>query len=253
MTFCLVLAVPGISLAAADTRVNLIHQGNGPSDNDGPEDFVVSVADRGYQVRIPFRFRKLRPLSRGWITSAGDYLLGKVLLDLLARADTCDAESVIKLLDEAYPLAASQIEQATGFAKEQLSRTALMGAPFIGDPKVWMINFSTADKSLPSVGQYCANWPTEVPDEIKAQAIQAFEWQVRSANGARNIAALAKAAVQLIATAQQHSQNVGVYAQVGITVGSPDGMNASYYVEGCSDDLLGLSDGKLEDNMERLR
>ncbi|MGR9051970.1 MAG: hypothetical protein ACU84J_04915, partial [Gammaproteobacteria bacterium] len=58
MTFCLALSIRDFSLVAADTRINMVVNGEVVV-HDGPTNLDVEVASPQYSLSVPFRKRKL--------------------------------------------------------------------------------------------------------------------------------------------------------------------------------------------------
>ena len=252
MTFCLALAVGDISLVVADTRVNLTHDLGSQANQDGPTDFTIFVRNPKYDLTVPFRFRKIRPVSNGWMTSAGDYLLGRKILDLIANHATASFAPIHQLLRKEYPRLKDEIQRQTGLSDEQVSGTVILGAPF-GQSSAWIISFDQSRaKTNPAVGDYVTNWPRAVPTKVQRQAQTQFDQQLQAARSESSISGLARAAVCLVATAAEYANDVGIYSQVGITIGSSLCLKESYYLQGSSRDLLSMSESQLATILERL-
>jgi len=252
MTFCLALALGDISLVVADTRVNLTHDLGSEANQDGPSDLTISVKNPNYDLTVPFRFRKIRPVSNGWIASAGDYLLGRKILDLIVEHATDSFAPIHQLLRIEYPRLKDEIQRQTDFSDEQVSGTVILGAPF-GQSSAWIISFDQSRaKSDPAVGDYVANWPEAVPIKVQRQARAQFVQELQAARSEGSIPGLARAAVCLVATAAEYANDVGIYSQVGITIGSSLCLKESYYLQGSSRDLLSMSDSQLATILEKL-
>lgn len=252
MTLCLALATTDISLVVADTRVNLAINSGSNTNQDGPTDLTISVMKPRYDLTVPFRFRKIRQTANGWVTSAGDYLLGRKLLDLISEHNTDSFAAIDQLLQIEYPRQKNEIQRQTGFSDEQLAGTVVMGAPF-GQSTAWIISFDQSRaKTDPAVGNFVTNWPIEVSVEVKAQAQSLFTQELQLAISKRSIPGTARAAVRLVATAAKYSAQVGTYSQVGITIASPTSTKESLYLQGSSLELLSMSDPQIATSFEKI-
>jgi hypothetical protein len=253
MTFTLALTLPNINLVAADTRVNLtLGSDSSPLHQDGPSDLIISVESPKYDDIAPFRFRKIRQVSNGWVTSAGDYMLGRSILSLIAQHGTDSFTSISQLLHIECPRLKDEIQKQTGFSDKQLDNTVIFGAPF-AQTSVWVISFNESRmKTNPECGNYIINWPQAVPAEVIDNAQNQFKQELGAALSRGSLPCVVRAAVRMVSMSAKYATDVGIYSQLGVTLRSSTAAKTSFYVQGLSDDLLSMSDSSLTKNLERL-
>ncbi|MGZ4959070.1 MAG: hypothetical protein ACXV7J_07455 [Methylomonas sp.] len=250
MTFCLAFAVPGVSLAVADTRVNVSYDSNVCSFHDGPNDVTVSVEKSKFEIAVPFKMRKIRPADFGWITTAGDYLFGKSVLDGLADRKIDRFENVRQFLDSEREKIKNEVKLMTGFSDEQLNSTIVIGAPF-ESKGVWLYSFNEARvHSSPFFGSYAANWPASVSASVKEQAEMVFKQEIENAIKGNSLTSFIRGAMRIASVASHAAVDVGPLAQVGITVASSKGQKLRCYLQGDSFKIASMNDEQIYDSLE---
>ncbi len=250
MTFCFAFSSPNMSIVAADTRVNFT-TGEGHSfTQDGPEDFYVSETTRNYDLFIPFKFRKIRRAGDGWITSSGDFMLGKKILDKLSLNKSDDFYSSNAIVLQELPKLKSDIQDLTGFSESQIINTVILGAPF-KTPAVWLISLNQdRAKTVPAAGNYLASWPPGMNEPAQLNAITSFEEVFIKAYQEQNIVEIIRSIARLVHIAEQHSNTVGSFTQIGLTIAATT--KVSFYLEENSSKILSMSCSDLKKLLLRL-
>lgn len=242
MTVCFVAAVPGIVLAAADTRITLHHDRGTPVDDDGPRDLRVDVESLGRTVVFPYRQRKIRFLGAGWAVVAGEFASGTLLLDELRDAKVARFEQARAHLDQVRYALEERARRETGVQTEQLRQTLVIAADLTETGGAWVLGVNPNDpRSQANPGQFIANTPLDVPEAAWAQAKQLFYDELGASIQARNALGLVKAAARLVGVASKHSKEASARAQIGVTIMDPGVGQVARYFDGPVEDLLRLT------------
>lgn len=242
MTCCLVVALPGVSLAAADTRTGIEHS-EGQLIHDGPDDLRIHVAF-GKTVVVPYKYRKMRHLGDGWAVGAGEFVSLQKLLDRLKENGSSQFTQAKRLIQERSQILES-VKAEVGIAEEQLLKTIILGAPLGIDVGVWSIGLRDNDpRTNPRIGEYAINWPFEVPLPIQQQKNQELTNNLLSAHATHNTLALVKAVARVVGVANEYSDKVGPLVQVGISVANPEGGYQALYIDDSIVNILALTNAE---------
>lgn len=241
MTFCFVVSVPGIVIAAADTRITLHYDGGVPVDVDGPNDFHVDVTSLGRTVVFPYRQRKIRFLGAGWAVAAGEYASARLVLQDLSAAKASRFDVAQAHLDRVREALEERARHETGVPTEQLRRTLVIGGDLSEVGTVWMLGFNPNDpRTHPNAGQAVANTPLDVPAAVSQAAEQVFQDELQRSCHERNAIGLVKAAAKRIGMISQHTKEASARAQIGVTIKDPGGGFVARYFDGAVEELLKL-------------
>lgn len=133
MTACFVVQFGPVCLAAADTRISLDGRSGLPPPNWDSADLPLTTAV-GLDHVIPYRFRKIRQLHRGWAVEAGCYVTGARMLNLLNREQPASADDVAQILNRSASAELTILEDMpdAGHAY-QLYNSYLLGVPANSD------------------------------------------------------------------------------------------------------------------------
>lgn len=241
MTFCFIASVPGVVLAAADTRIGLHHDRGAPVIHDGPGDIPIELETLRRTLVIRYRQRKIRFLGTGWAVIAGDLASGSLVLDELhgakaARFETAQAH-LARIRDALEERALSE----TGVPKTQQRQTLVIGAELSPVGGVWTLGVDPNDpRTKAQQGQFVANTPQDVPAQIQMTAKQAFFDEVGLSCQSGNAMGLVKAAARFVGVVSRHSKEASARAQIGVTIKGPDTEPVARYFDGAVDDLLRL-------------
>lgn len=242
MTICLVASLPGVVVAAADTRITLHHSGDQVNTHDGPEDIHISVASLGRTVVIPYRCRKIRYVGGGWVVVAGEFSSGTLVLDELRQASASKFEEAFEHLRSSQALLETKAQNSTGIEAVQLRETIVLGAALNSGQGVWSLGFSPNDtRTNESVGDYAINFPNDVPAAEKERASREFESELLAAHASQNAIGLVKAAARVIHTAGPFSTSVSSRVQIGVTVADPTGGHVARYFDSTTKEILGFA------------
>lgn len=230
MTFCFVASIPGIVVAAADTRV-IVHPERGrPVSVDGPHDFRVEVESLGRSVVIPYRQRKIRFLGAGWAVAAGAFTSATLLLDELRDAKASSFEMAKVHLDRVRDSLEQRAQRDTGVPVERLRETLVIGGDLSDAGGAWTLAFDSGDpRTHANAGQFVANTPFDVPTSVSQAAEQVFVSELQTAFQTRNAIGLVKAAARRIGVVSQHTKQASSRAQIGVTINDPGVGRVSRY------------------------
>ena len=241
MTVCLVASLPGVVVAAADTRITLHHSGDQVHVHDGPLDLRVDVASLGRTVVMPYPYRKLRYLGGGWAVVAGEFASGTLVLDELRQATASTFEQARDRLLQARTALEARARESTGVAPAQLRETVVLGAALNSGQGVWSLGLDPSDpRTKASVGDYAVNFPNDVPIAVKEQASRIFEAELLAAHSSQNAIGFVTAAARLIHAAAPFSASVSQRVQIGVTVTDPTGGHVARYFDGSTIEVLGF-------------
>ncbi|KQV45769.1 hypothetical protein ASC95_27535 [Pelomonas sp. Root1217] len=241
MTFCFIASIPGVVVAAADTRVVLHHDLGEPAVHDGPKDLPVGLALLGREAVIPYRQRKIRFLGAGWAVITGEFVSGSLVLDALREAKAARFNLAQSTLDRAREALEARALSEMGVPTAQLRETLVIGAELSPDGGVWTLGVGPDDpRTAANRGVFVANTPLDVPTNVAASAKQVFfnelDLSRRTGDGIR----IMKAAAAFIGVVSRHSKEASARAQIGVTIKDPDTHSVSRYFDGAVDDLLSL-------------
>lgn len=247
MTCCFAICLPNVSLAAADTRVGIHHDGQ-VTTHDGPHPLSVDVSSLGRTITFAYRYRKIRKVADGWAVCAGDFSSASAVLDLLrARNAIHFTQAWSTIRDDAALL--SRVQAETGIAIAELSETIVIGAPVGSSAKVWTLGLRPDDpRTSRAAGAFAINWPHSVPIVER----QAAETRLKNAlqNTSNTPLTFAKAMADVIATAARHASDAGPYVQIGMTLPEESGNHRSLYFEGLSSELETMSETTFRERIE---
>lgn len=247
MTFCAVLALPGLSLAIADTR--FVVEGNplGAVHHDGPDDLPPGII--GGQATLPFHRRKIRMIGRSWATGTGSVLAIQAALDALSAAGTQDGTA-------ARTLVLGQIDEvlkhgrAAGFSDPHLLETILMCARFARAPAVplpWAFTLAEQAGDAPQAieSPILINWPLVLANsDHLAGAEDELNAGLTKSGGLPDIV---RAFAGALHTSSQHCESCSPIAQIGFTADrGPKGV-LSYYVSANAAQLSRCSDAEFDE------
>lgn len=241
MTCCLAICIPGVAMAAADTRIGLGHDGQ-RTIHDGPHPFSAEVESLGRTLYFPYRYRKIRKIGMGWAVCAGDYSSGSAVLDALKGSESMlftQARAVFKN-DAAF---FERVQQETGISIAQQMETVVIGAPLGHAANVWTLALRPHDdRTHRSAGKMATNWPESVPLVERQRATDALNKRMTAARPENKYAAYAKAMAEIIAIAGRYADDVGPFIQLGQTHQQATDTPQSIYFEGLCEELLSMSD-----------
>lgn len=245
MTCCLAVCMPGVSVAAADTRIRMHHDG-GITAHDGPQDLSFSITSKNTTVLYRYSYRKIRKVADGWVVSAGEALSGTAVLDALKGHQAILFTQARRVLAR-DPGLFQRITAKTGVQDAQLRETLLIGAPFASDAKVWMLGLRRQDqRSNRRIGEYALNMPIQVPQQIRRIATEQLDDFLRSATTATKPVDYAKALARVIQTAAAHAPDTSALVQFGGTFNGRGGSLESIYFEGACAELSEMTEEVFE-------
>lgn len=248
MTFCAVLALPGLSLAVADTRFTFEGAQAGAAHHDGPDDLLLPLTDAGLQTTLPFHARKIRKIGRSWATGAGGALEIRAALDALSAAGTEDgAVARMNVLNHVQAL--REEGRAAGLPAQRLLETLLMCARFAQAPATplpwaFALNEQPADAPQAIASPILINWPLGLADsDHLARAEDELNDGLTKSAGLPDIVRAFAGAVH---ASSQHCDSCSATAQIGFTADrGPKGV-LSYYVSANAAQLSRCSDAAFD-------
>ncbi|MFM9926381.1 hypothetical protein VLK31_25565 [Variovorax sp. H27-G14] len=248
MTFCAVLALPGLSLAVADTRFTFEGDSPGVVRHDGPDDLPLHITDTGYQTTLSFHRRKIRQIGRSWATGAGSVLALRAALDALSATALEDGTAArAHVLGQIDALLSEG--RASGLADVQMLQSILMCARFAQAPEVplpWAFTLGEQADDAPQAitSPILINWPLGLADsEHLAAAEDALDAGLTKSGGLPDIVRAFAGAVH---ASSQHCESCGPIAQIGFTADrGPKGV-LSYYLSANAAQLSHCTDAEFD-------
>jgi hypothetical protein len=248
MTFCAVLALPGLSLAIADTRFTFEGNTPGVQHHDGPDDLSIDIAGTGHRTTLPFHRRKIQMIGRSWATGTGGVLAVRAALNALSAAKAQDGPAARALVlgrtDELLKDA-----RAASLSHASLLDTILMCARFAQAPAVplpWAFTLTERAGDAPQKieSPILVNWPLALADSDQlAGAEDALDAGLTRSGGLPDIV---RAFAGALHTSSQHGASCGPIAQIGFTADrGPKGV-LSYYVSANAAELSRCSDADFD-------
>jgi hypothetical protein len=237
MTFCLALSIRDFSLVAADTRVNMVVNGEVVV-HDGPEDLDVSVASPQYSLNVPFRQRKLARVQRGWVTMAGHYLLARELISQATNGSSDMYEALAPTFRENLAEATARIHETTALPLEDFNDTVVFGAPFEGD-RVWVFSCNAEKvRSTSDAGNYVINWPNDYDTHQRVEEQNRFLGEFEQAQQSGSLPGIFRAVARLVKASASGSTQSGPYCQIGVSFRSSTEQLDSVYFQSHCEELL---------------
>lgn len=225
MTTCFVTQLGPICMAAADTRFSA--GGNSSPSTWDSSDLPVSVSG-GNSYILPYRFRKIRQLYRGWAVIAGCFVTGDRILSLLDRERVESAEHAARILDRSAGAEFAALETLPDIKGDDLYKSRLLGVPASSERVgVWIADLDkSGGYNVSTASQIAINWPSTVSASEQDAALATFGAACRSALG---IPDFIRAAAALIGAARAAPDSSPI-AQIGVTwqVGPAD-FQARYF------------------------
>jgi hypothetical protein len=239
MTTCFVAQLGRLCIAAADTRLSDDIEGTAL---DGDKNDLIVTSKGGLQIHVPFKFRKIRRLGRGWGVIAGCFVTGDRMLNLLNREGAASQLHSAEVLAKGTATELAVLESFEGEVGDGLYSSLLLGVT-VGDghDTVWAAELSKeAGYTLSNQGQFAINWPASIPEEVRKLATNEFFASVETSS----VEGLVRAAAQLIGAARS-APDSGTIAQVGFTIQLSPTEFESVYIEGDIDTIVLMSDDSI--------
>lgn len=248
MTFCAVLALPGLSLAVADTRFTFEGSQLGVVHHDGPDDLPLRLTDAGFQTTLPFHRRKIRKIGRSWAMGAGGVLALRSALDALSAAGTEDgAAARANVLDHVHALL--EEGRAAGLPAQRLLETLLMCARFAQAPVTplpwaFALNEQPGDAPQAIASPILVNWPLGLANSD--HLVQAEDELNDGLTTSAGLPDIVRAFAGAVHASSQHCNSCSAIAQIGFTADrGPKGV-LSYYVSANAAQLSHCSDAEFD-------
>lgn len=243
MTCTVTLALPGLNLTAADTRLNLRSTDGSEVKIDGPGNLVL---ESGASLVLPYHYRKLRRIAEGWMAGTGDFVAVKLALERLHALGTLEFERLAHFWETERDNLRTLARREIGFTGGDLDQTTILIATHAAGPKVLALHFLMASPAIAAVGNYVITWPPGLQPEVSRLASTNFEQAVNTANTTANVHAIVRSAIEVVRTAAQWSWTVGPQVQVGFTTGAGSQGARHFYLSGDASILAQLSDVELQ-------
>jgi hypothetical protein len=236
MTCTVTIAIPQLSLAGADTRLNIFNNGSW-------ERFDARVGafelNSGRSLSIPDGLRKIRCIGGAWTASTGDavttQLAFSTLQTIAMHAETLAADWAITR-EGVRALSHSE----SGYPFEEIDKSRILVALSGSAPQVQTLAFSNDSTVKP--GNYVITWPPGIDDADSNAASTAFIASLRTAVSTFNLCDVIRSVITVIKFASERCPTVGPLVQIGFTIG----VAQHFRIEGDASELLRLSDADLQ-------
>jgi hypothetical protein len=246
MTVCFVAQVGPICVAAADTRISGALVGSLPALIWDSADMPVT-ASTGESVVVPYRFRKIRQIGRGWAVTAGSHKNGSRVLDMLCKAAAFGSDQAADILERA---AANTTAEMASLSMTENDQSSVMGASVCADGRgVWYAKSDDIGRyAVFDNAQFAISWPRTIAPELGAAASETFKHSLANVNGMFGVV---RSAVKLIGAARD-APDCSPVAQVGITWLADDGDYQTRYIADNVDELASATDDHIRQLWEVL-
>lgn len=228
-------------MAAADTRFSAdVGSGLPPSTWDSADLPLTTAAGNNYV--LPYRFRKIRQLHRGWAVTAGCFVTGARMLDLLNREHTTFADHAAQILNQSAGAELTALEEMPDIGGAQIYDSYVLGVPAtLERTGVWIAHLDrTSGYTVSTAQEIAMNWPSAISLADQDAAQKAFAIACRSMT---HIADLVRAAATLIGAARAAPDSSAI-AQIGLTWQGPTNFEACY-IDGHVDDITAMTNAEL--------
>lgn len=247
MTTCFVAQIGPFCLAAADTRISAEGGTGLPSHTWDAADLPFTT-ESGQAGVIPYRFRKIRQLDRGWAVMTGNFFIGDRILDLLSRERASSATHTSQILAVRAPDQIALLELGRDIVLGYDS--VLLGTPANVDRTgVWVAeldhNTGYAVTSLPN---FAVSWPTSIPTQLQEDAQRAFAASLPVQSDA---AGIMQAAAVLIGAARS-APDSSPFIQVGVTWQSITSEYQARYLQGHVDEIAAMTPTEIASRWDKL-
>jgi hypothetical protein len=128
MTACFVVQFGPMCLAVADTRIFADASSGLPPATWDSTDLPITTA-AGLDRVIPNRFRKIRQLNRGWAVTAGCFVTGERMLNLLNRDQASSVDHAAQILTRSASAELSILENMPDMEGAHLYTSCLLAVP----------------------------------------------------------------------------------------------------------------------------
>lgn len=249
MTACFVVQFGPMCLAAADTRVFADESSGLPPSIWDSADLPFTTAS-GLAYVISYRFRKIRQLNRGWAVTAGCFVTGERMLNLLNRDQAASAAQVAKILNFSAYDELKDLENLPDTDGAQLYSSSLLGVPANSDRTgVWIAQLDrSAGYAVTTAKEIAMNWPSTISTEQKDRAQKSF---AKALTSMTHMADAVRAAAALIGAART-APDCSAVVQVGLTwQQGPTEFQARYF-HGHVDDIETMTNEQIVSRWEVL-
>jgi hypothetical protein len=156
MTCTVTIALENFSLAAADTRLNLLENDTWTRMDARVGGFTLNS---GEWLEIPNYYRKIRKINRGWAASTGDFVTAQIVLKALQSLSWTDETLFDLWVGERDKIrAASQL--GSGFALDEIDKTQIIIAAPNPARKVQVLQLG--DSTIAQAHAYICTMPPGV-------------------------------------------------------------------------------------------
>lgn len=249
MTTCFVTQLGPISIAAADTRLSSDGSIGLPPSTWDSSDLPLSISN-GNSYTLPYRFRKIRQLCKGWAVIAGCFVTGDRMLALLNLEGVTSAEHAVRILNRSAGPELAALQSMSDVNDDEIHKSWLLGVPATSDRTgVWKAHLDQPRGYTVSIEpQFAMNWPSTISDLEKEAAFAAFCAACESALG---IPDFIRAAAALIGAARSAPDSSSI-AQIGVTWQVDPSEFQSRYFHGHVDDIAAMNSDDIVSRWEVL-
>lgn len=203
----------------------------------------------GADYVLPYRFRKIRQLDRGWAVMAGSYITGQRMLDLLSREESSSALHAQEILHRGATAELALLEEMPDIGPS-IQPSVLMGTPANADRTgIWVAQRNEGSEYTVQIApDFAINWPSSILPEQKTEAQQAF---FSSLNSFNHMGDLVRASAMLIGAARG-APDSSSFVQIGITWQSSETEFEARYIAGHVDEIAAMTNDEIAERSETL-
>jgi hypothetical protein len=239
MTCTVTVSVLNLAIVAADTRFNMLENGNWRRLDARLGSYEVRS---GRSFPIPNGCRKIRRVGDTWAVSTGDAVTGELIFEWLQSLDLYGGVLLTEW-DRRRDSVRISSHAESGFLQEEIDKSRVMVAMRRQAPTVATLTISEGTQTQSE--QYVVTWPPAITATESDEKGKAFTAELQQAVNASDLYGVIRAVIKVIKFASDRCETVGPIVQLGFAIG-PSEQTQHYRIEGDVDELLGLDNAGLQ-------
>jgi hypothetical protein len=239
MTCTVSVSLPTLAIVAADTRFNLLDNGNWQRLDARLGSYEVRS---GRSFPIPDGCRKIRRVGDTWAVSTGDAVTGELIFERLQSRDLYDG-TLLPEWDRQRDSVRASSHAESGFLLEEIDKSRVMIA--VRGPASTITTLAISEGSQAQSGQYVITWPPAITPAESDEKGGVFRAELQQAVTTSDLYGVIRAVIKVIKFASDRCETVGPIVQLGFAIG-PREQTQHFRIEGNVNELLGLDNAGLQ-------
>jgi hypothetical protein len=230
------------TVIAADTRLNVMARNGVMLPND--EGALSIPVPGGPALRVPGRYRKIRPLPNGWVAGAGDYLTVAAVLDHLAGGKSLDPvdypDEIRRLRDQR----SSRIRALLRTPQQELDRSHFVYAWVGAEEDLHLAACAFTGEPASETGEpLVVSFPPGFPDTVRDDLWRRLSAGVRNVGELADLTANLRVIAEVFDVTHRHAPTVSARMEIGLLVLMDSVRNIE--LSGRAEELARLSDREI--------